>query len=144
MEWQKVTTTPLLQGGGAGVVGLISWLPAVLPPPRPYGAPLLRRRRGVGCAVIHSLSTDSGAFCYPFAGNMCCFEGQLMLRCIVCLRANNCLRAGKRLFGYRQKFENKPYGSSMDAVWFPDGCRSAPRCILFRSRSRRPNFATEQ
>ena len=30
MEWQKVTTTPLLQGGGAGVVGLISWLPAVL------------------------------------------------------------------------------------------------------------------
>jgi len=56
MEWQKVTTTPLLQGGGAGVVGLISWLPAVLPPPRPYGAPLLRRRRGVAAPSFTKVS----------------------------------------------------------------------------------------
>ena len=60
--------TPPLLGGGVGVVGLISWLPAVLPPPRPYGAPLLRRRRGVAAPSFTRNAMAEGNYNSPPPG----------------------------------------------------------------------------
>ena len=44
----------------------------------------------------------------PVSGNRSeSIEEQSMLRWIVCLQSNNCLRAGKRMFGYGQTLQRR-------------------------------------
>ena len=72
-----------------------------------------------------------GTIQVPLRDNRCSVAMFVYGQTIVFVQANNCLAIGKSLKIYLIVPQRMPYDSSMDGVWFPDGCRSVPRRMPF-------------